>query len=350
MRLPRLKRINLRLRFYTLRQRFGSLFPLITGLVGIVLLFNTAVVGYMLVEGWNFFDSLYMVVITLATVGFGEVHPLSKGGRVLTMCLIMTGVGLFTFIAGSVAQVLVEGRIQNLLGRRRMRKAISKMSDHCIVCGFGKIGSVVATEIHRDGAAVVVIENNPAMIEAIEKENLLHIQGDATEDETLLAAGLKQAKSLVATLSAESANVYVVLTARALNPELVIVARADSETHINRLKLAGANRAVLTHRIGGLRMAQTILRPTITTFLDLTQRGELDLQMEELVVSPSSELCGKDLVSTQIRQRFNLIIVTMKKTTGEMLYNPHAQAIIEAGDTLVAIGKKENLNKMMEIL
>jgi voltage-gated potassium channel len=344
------KRLNLRLRFFTFRQRLGSFFPLLAGLTGIVLLFFGSVVAYMVIEDWDFFDSLYMVVITLATVGFGEVRPLSHNGRILTMVLILTGVGLFTFIAGSVAQVLVEGRIQNLLGRRRMRKVISKMSDHCIVCGFGKIGSVVAAEIHGENSNVVVVENNPAMIEAIEKAGILYVQGDATEDETLLAAGLKQAKSLVATLSVEAANVYVVLTARALNPNLTIVARADTEIHINRLKLAGADRVVLTHRIGGLRMAQSILRPTVTTFQDLVQRGDLDLQMEELIVTPSSELCGKDLVQTKIRQRFNLIIVTMKKTTGQMLYNPHAQTVIEPGDTLVAIGSKESLNKMMEIL
>ena len=344
------KRFNLRMRYITLRQRFGSFFPLAIGLIGIQFLFAGAVLGYMHIEGWNFFDSLYMVVITLATVGFGEVHPLSKAGRVMTMLLILIGVGFFTFIAGSVAQLLVEGRVQQLLGRRRMQKAIAKMSDHCIVCGYGRIGSVVATEIHQEGAAVVVVESNPAAIEIAERDGILYVQGDATSDEILLAAGLKQAKSLVTTLSQEASNVYVALTARSLNPNLNIVARADSEAHINRLILAGANRAVLTHRIGGLRMAQTVLRPTVTTFLDLAQRGDFDLQMEELVVSPKSELCGKDLVQTRIRQRFNLIIVTMKKANGEMYYNPQAQTIIESGDTLVAIGKKESLTQMMEIL
>lgn len=334
----------------SLHSRYGSLLPLFSGLFGILLILILASFGYMRLEGWDFWDSFYMTVITLSTVGFQEVHELSRMGRLFTSGLIFVGVGSFAFIAGTTAQVLMEGRLQKMLGRHRMQRTIEKLQGHFIVCGYGRIGSIVAREIKREGLPIVVIENDPETIAKLEEDNILYVAGNATEDDILLAAGLKKASSLITALTQEAANVYVVLTARQLNPNLMIISRSDSEQHIHRLELAGADRVVLPHTIGGVRMAQSVLRPTVISFMELAVRGGIDLQMEELNISEGSELVGKDLIESQIRPRFNLIIVAIKKPDGSMQFNPSAQAIIQAGDTLLAIGKQESLEQMQKIL
>lgn len=330
--------------------RYSSFLPLITGIVAVLLILTVAVLMYMQLEGWDFFDSFYMAVITLSTVGFQEVHELSKAGRLFTSGLILVGVGSFAFIAGTVAQLLVEGKLQQMLGRHKMQRTIDKLENHFIICGYGRIGAIVSREIRREGLPVVVVENNPEILRHLEEDNMLFVAGDATDDQVLLAAGLERAKSLITALTQEAANVYVVLTARQINPGLTIISRADFEGHIHRLELAGADRVVLPHMIGGVRMAQSVLRPTVISFLELAVRGGIDLQMEELEVGPHSELVGKDLIESKIRPRFNLIIMAMKKTNGQMIFNPAPQAVIESGDTLLAIGKPESLEKMRKII
>ncbi len=333
-----------------LKRRYGSFLPLISGILGFILILGASVFAYMQLEGWDFFDSFYMAIITLSTVGFQEVHEMSPGGRIFTSALIFVGVGSFMFIAGSIAQLLVEGQLHEMLGRHRMQKLIDKLKDHFIICGYGRIGSIVAREIRREGLPVVIIENNPDIVQKMEEDNMLYVSGDATEDEVLINAGLKRAKSLITALTSESANVYVVLTARQMNPNLFIISRADNEHHIHRLELAGANRVVLPHTIGGVRMAQSVLRPTVISFLELAVRGGIDLQMEEMLVTEKSELVGKDLIESKIRPRFDLIIVAIKKADGKMIFNPSPQSIIELNDTLLAIGKQDNLTKLQKIL
>lgn len=332
------------------RMRSSSFLPLTSGVLAVLLILAVTVLTYMHLEGWDFFDSFYMAVITLSTVGFQEVHELSKAGRLFTSGVILVGVGSFAFIAGTVAQLLVEGKLQQMLGRHKMQRTIDKLEDHFIVCGYGRIGSIVAREIRHEGLPVVVVESNPGIIAKLEEENTLYVAGDATDDQVLLAAGLERASSVITALTQEAANVYVCLTARQINPKLKIISRADSEGHINRLELAGADRVVLPHMIGGVRMAQSVLRPTVISFLELAVRGGIDLQMEELRVGDDSELVGKDLIESKIRPRFNLIIMAIKKADGEMVFNPAPQAVIEAGDTLLAIGKQESLEDMRRIL
>ena len=340
----------MRLRDHIRTWRYKSFLPLITGIAAILLLLCGAVFGYMRLEGWDFFDSFYMAVITLSTVGFQEIHELSTPGRLFTCVLIFVGVGSFAFIAGSVAQLLMEGKLQQLLGRHKMQRTIDKLQNHFIICGYGRIGAIVAREIRREGLPVVVIENQPDVLRKVDEDNMLYVSGDATNDEVLLSAGLNRAKSLITALTQEAANVYVVLTARQLNPKLMIISRADNEAHIHRLEMAGANRVVLPHTIGGVRMAQSVLRPTVISFLELAVRGGIDLQMEEVTVSDGSELVGKDLIESKIRPRFNLIVVAIKKADGGMVFNPSPHAVIEKGDTLLAIGKPESLESMRKIV
>ncbi len=332
------------------RAQYAVLWQIIYGSASLISVFVAGVMGYVWIEGWDFFDAFYMVVITLSTVGFQEVHPLTTAGKLWTVTLILGGVGSFFFLVGSFAQIMMDGRLAKFLGRRKVRNTISKMSGHFIVCGYGRIGSIVVREIIRAGNPVVVLEQDPALIAQLEADEILCLSGDATSDQTLLEAGLPRAKSLITALTKESANVYVTLVARQINPDIQIIARADDASHIPRLKLAGATRVVMPHVIGGMRMAQSVLRPAVTNFLDLAMREDVDLQMEELAVTPSSELVGKDLISSQIRQRFNLIIISVKKPAGEMHFNPGPTEIIEAGDMLLAVGKNADLKNIEAIL
>ncbi len=339
-----------RIKLHRLETRMGSFLPLTLGIIGLVLILFGSSAGYMYLEGWDFWDSFYMAMITLSTVGFQEVHELSRGGRLFTSLVILVGVGTFMFIAGLIAQLVVEGRLHHILGRKRMQHNIDRLKDHFIVCGYGRIGSIVAKEIQEEGLPVVVIEQNEELLLQLEDEEMLYVQGDATSDQVLLSAGLERAKSLVTTLDREASNVYVVLTARQIKPDILIIARCDNTSHIHRLELAGADRVVMPHTIGGIRMAQSVLRPAVISFLELAMRGGIDLQLEELKVSESSELVSKDLIQSQIRPRFNLIIVAIKQTNDQMLYNPPPQTVINAGDTLLAIGRKENLRQLEQIL
>ena len=334
-----------------LRNRLGSWGPLLGGVMALSLVFCLGVVGFMRVEGWSLFDSLYQVVITLSTVGFQEVYPLSHNGRIVTMLLIVTGVGSFAYLVSTFTQVLVEGRLQQFIGRRRMQKIIDGLSDHVIICGYGRIGAVVARELMAENMPAVVIENNPEVERQLEEQGVPYVAGDATADEVLLAAGLLRAKTLVAALSQEAANVYVTLTARQLNPGIRIVARADAQGHIQRLQRAGADQVLVPHLYGGVRMAQSVLRPTVTSFLELAVRGrDIDLQMEELQVTETSAIVGKNLIESQIRPRFNIIVIAIKKASGDMIFNPQPQAVLEAGDTMILVGKNEGLDGLRDIL
>jgi voltage-gated potassium channel len=320
-------------------------------LAALLFVSTVAIASYMTFEGFSFIDSLYMVIITLSTVGFMEVLPLSQAGRIITMFVIFVGVGSYLYLAGTFAQLLVEGKLQMFLGRRRVLKTIESLRDHFIVCGYGRIGSIVANEIQREGHPVVVIERDPEIVERLESEGMLFVDGDATSDETLQQAGLDRAKSLVTALTQEASNVYVTLTARQLNPHLNIIARADSENHIPRLERAGADRVVTPHIIGGIRMAQSVLRPAVINFMELAMRGRsMELQMEEVTVSRGSAMEGKNLMESNIRPDYNVIIIGIKKHSGAMIFNPGPKTEIQADDTLITVGNPENLKELRKEL
>ncbi|MCF8090589.1 MAG: potassium channel protein [Desulfotignum sp.] len=319
----------------------GSIF------IFLVILFGTS--GYMLLEGWSFIESVYMVIITLSTVGFMEVKPLSDIARIMTMLVIFGGVGAFFYLGGSLAQMLVEGKFQNILGRRRVQKIIDELTGHYIVCGYGRIGRVVVQGIKNEGLDVVVIEKNPAALAQLEHKKTLFIPGDATMDEILLSAGLKKAKCLITVLAEDAANVFVTLTSRQLNPDITIVARTDNESHVPRLKQAGAERVFMPYNIGGLSLVQSVLRPTATSLMDLAIRRDIKLQLEELPISDRSELAGKQVKDSGIRPRFDILIVGIKKNSGEMVFNPGPETVIKAGDLLIALGNPENLQKLQKV-
>ncbi|MBA4393958.1 MAG: potassium channel protein [Desulfobacca sp.] len=302
-------------------------------------------IGYMVIEGWNGFDALYMTVTTIATVGFQEVHPLTQPGKIFTILLILFGVGFFLYFLGSITGIVVQGTLKDVYGRRKLDKQISQITGHYIICGFGRIGRTVAQLLKEKPTEVVIIEKDPACIPFFQEKKLLYVLGEATSEEHLLKAGIERAKGLVAAASSDADNVYITLTARGINPDLFILARAAEESSVNNLNRAGADKVISPYDIGARRMANTILRPTVIDFIELAVHNRnLNLQMEELVIGEQSKIKDATLMESAIRKDYNLIVVAIKKKSGEMIFNPSSQAKIQEGDTLVALGDRENLN------
>ncbi|MFZ5573011.1 MAG: potassium channel family protein [Thermodesulfobacteriota bacterium] len=309
-------------------------------------------IGYMTLEGWDFMDSLYMTVITITTVGFSEVRPVDFTGRLFTIFILLLGVGLSAYVAGAVVQFMVEGRIRIILGRRRLDKQINRSRNHYIVCGYGRIGRVLCESIRGKVPNLVVIDNNPQHVPIMEADRMVYIVGDATDEQILMKAGIDRAKGLVAALGTDTDNVFLVLTAHQLNPNLNIIARAGKESAKPKLKAAGANYVESPYEMGAATMAQRILRPTVTSFMDLAfTHRKSHIQMEEIPVSHSSDMVNKTLKDSGIRQKYNLIIIAIKEGDGGgMLFNPSFEAVIRGGDTLIAVGEVVNLQKLEQVL
>jgi len=303
--------------------------------------------GYMMIEGWDFLDAVYMTVITLTTVGYGEVHEVSRIGQIYTILLIFIGVAFILFVAGSVVQFMVEGRIRTILGRRSLDKKIDRLKNHYIVCGYGRIGKVLCNQLKRKPIDLVVIDKNQELIPILDDDKVLYLSGDASDEAILHKAGILRAKGLIAVLATDTDNVFLVLTARQLNPDLYIIARASRDESKLKLQAAGANKVESPYEMGAVSMAQRIIRPTVTNFLNLAfAHKRKDIQMEEIPVNSSSGLINVMLKDSGIRQQFNLIIIAIKKPDGSMLFNPSYETIIEAGDTVIAVGQEGNLLKL----
>lgn len=323
------------------------LFSLILGL----LIFIVATTGYMVLESWDLLDAVYMTVTTLSTVGYGEVHEMSPTGRVYTVFLVLFGTAFFLYVAGSVVQFMVEGRIRTILGRKRLDKRIDHLKDHYIVCGYGRIGKVLCKNLKREPIDLVVIDNNQELFSFIEEKDFFYLMGDATDEAMLLKAGIKKAKGLIAVLGTDADNVFLVLTARQLNPDIFIMARAGQESSKSRLAAAGADKVESPYEVGAVSMAQRIIRPTVTSFLDVAfTYKRKDIQMEEIAISFSSKLENVSLKDSGIRQDFNLIIIAIKKPDGNMIFNPSFETVIKGGDTVIAVGEEQNLQKLEKIL
>jgi voltage-gated potassium channel len=307
-------------------------------------------VGYTLIEGWSLFDALYMTVITLATVGFREVHDLSQEGKLFTITLIICGVGVITYAAGSVIQFMVEGHLGQLVGRRKMAKQIDRLKGHYILCGYGRIGQMICKEFQARPVQFVVVEKNPQLCERLSREGTLFVQGNATDDDSLLAAGIERARGLITAVTSDTDNVYITLTARGLNPNLFILARAGEEGAEVKLMRAGASKVISPYTIGATRMAHAILRPSVVDFIELaTTRENLALQIEEIDVAAASVLVGQTLVSSGVRQTMGIIIVAIKQPDGHMIFNPAPNTAIVAGSVLIILGERPAITRLEQI-
>ena len=326
-------------------------YKIFKGLVILTLIVSFGSAGYMIIEGWDFFPSLYMTVITITTVGFGEIGNLSVAGRVFTIILIFLGMGIILYIVGLVTQLMVELQLSTIIGRKKLDQQIKKIKDHYIVCGFGRIGKVICKELKSKNIPVLVIDNTPESKELLEAESVPYIIDDATSEDVLLEAGIGKAKGLISVVASDADNLFITLTARGLNHSAFIIARADEEKSEKKLMRAGADKVFLPYIIGGHKMAQSITKPAVTDFLEFTVHNrDMGLEMEEVHVSKASRLNGLKLRDSGIRQEMDIIIVAIRKKTGNMDFNPSSETVIEAGDTLIALGKNDDLTKLDKIL
>ena len=317
---------------------------LTAGLILLIISFGTF--GYMFIEGWQFFDGLYMTIITLTTVGYREVHDLSFRGQLFTIVLIIGGVGTVFYALSTGAKIILEGELQEIFGRKRLEKKIKDLKDHYIICGYGRMGRIIARELEEKHIDFVAIEKDDDT--AFEKEDTLIYRGDATKDEVLKELGIDRARGLISVLPTDAENMYVVLSARELNPKLTIVARAGDEGSEKKLVRAGADRVVSPYYIGGLRIAHTVLKPAVVDFIEFaTKSGNIDLQMEEISIMDNSKLVGFTLDECGIGRELGIIIVGIKTQAGEMKFNPTFRSTISAGDTLIALGEISKL-KVLE--
>jgi len=308
----------------------------------IVLLSGTA--GYYFIEGWKVFDSLYMTVITLSTVGFHEVEPLSKAGKAFTIGLIFFSLGVVAFAVNYGLKAIFEGEIQDVFGRRKLKKALESLQNHYIVCGYGRMGKVICKELKHKGIQSVIVEKEPRDLDV--DDDVMIVYGDATRDDLLKSVGIERAKGLISVLDSDAQNLYVVLSARGLNKKLFIVARANEEGADYKLTRAGADKVVSPYHIGGIRIAHTILKPTVVDFLELTAKaGNMEIQIEEVVVEEASGLAGKTIKDADIRAKNWVVIVALKKKNGKILFNPRAHTMIEVGDKVAVIGEPEHFTQ-----
>lgn len=302
--------------------------------------------GFHFIESWSWFDGFYMVVTTLTTIGYQEVHPLSHAGRVFNIFIILCGVSLLALAVGALSQALLEFELQSFFGRRRMEREIDRLDNHYIICGMGRVGRSVARELARKPVPFVILENTEAKRERFAAENWLVIAGDATQDQTLRQAQIAHARGLIAATTTDATNLYIVLTARTLNPHLKIIARASEDTAEKHLLTAGADSVVSPYSFAGQRIAQSLLRPHVVSFLDTaTTHLGMDLEIGEIQITGRSVFAGKTIESSKIRQERGVIVLAIKRREG-MKFNPAPDERIEADDCLIAMGEPAQLRQL----
>ena len=302
-------------------------------------------VGYTLIDGWSLLDSLYMTVITVFTVGFGEVHPLSRAGQIFTMLLIIGGVGIILYGIGRMVEFAIDGEVSGMFRRRAVRRQVDKLDAHFIVCGYGRVGRAVAQQFAAEGAPFVVVDNDQGNAGRAEAEGCLVMHGDATADEILEVAGIARAKGLVAALGSEAGNIFLALSARVLNPKLLIVARAASDDTVNKLMRAGADHVVTPYGLGGKRMATLMLKPLVSDYLEVvTGGGELELMGDCCVI-------GRTIGDMEVRARTGATILALRRAvSGSFETNPAPASPLNPGDRIIAIGTPGQITKLEELI
>jgi voltage-gated potassium channel len=304
-------------------------------------------VGYAEIEGWTLWDAFYMTIITVTTVGYREVHPLSRAGEAWTVLVLVSGVGAALYTFTLLATVVVEGGLPKRLQRRQHERMLETIKDHFIICGYGRIGSIVAHQFRRQGIPYVVVERSAERLQAALEEGALGVEADASREDVLKRVGIDRARGLIAAVGTDAENVYAVLSARVLRPDLFIIGRAETEDATTKLKRAGADRVLSPYQIGAVQMAQTALRPAVVDFFELaTSADNLELAMEEITIANTSSLADQSILTANLRQRYGVIVVGIQRQDRRMEFNPEPDTVIRTGDKLVVLGRPESLKKL----
>ncbi len=305
--------------------------------------------GYVAIEGWPVWDAFYMTVTTVATVGFREVHPLSMAGQAFTLLLIFVGVGTALYAFSVLAAMVVEGGWPRYVERWRYVRMIKNLSDHYVICGYGRIGSIVAAEFARQKMPFVIVDRDPARVLQANQHGHLAVEGDASREDTLKPLGIERARGLVAAVGTDAENVYAVLTARVMKSDLFIIARAEGEESVSKLKKAGADRVISPYRIGAVQIAQTALRPGVVDFVEIaTSSDNLELSIEEIRVEEKSTLAGRPLAEVIQRDKMNVVVVGIQHAHGRMEFNPTRDTVLHAGDHLIVLGSASMLKDLSQ--
>jgi voltage-gated potassium channel len=305
---------------------------------------------YFLEPSYSLFDAFYMTVITLTTVGYEEVHPLGPRGRWFTILLLLGGVFAFFYTATELLRAVVGGELQGFLGRQRMERSLAALDRHLIVCGYGRMGRHICQEFSRQRLPFVIIDRKEEALRDFHLPHGIPLVGEATADEVLRRAGVERARALVTVAASDADNLFITMSARLLNERLFIVARAEGEQAEPKLLRAGANRVVAPYAIGGAKVAQAVLRPAVVDFIELATRTEhIDLQLEETLLQPGCRLAGQDLRASRLRQDLGVIVVAIKKANGHLVSNPTGDEVMEAGDTLIALGNRQSLDGVEDL-
>lgn len=303
--------------------------------------------GYVVIEGWDVFDAFYMAITTVTTVGYGEIHPLSRAGRIFNSGVIIFGVATVLYTFSFLMSRLVEGDLQARWTRRLRERMLDNLTHHFIICGFGRIGQIVAREFSRQDEPFVVIERDAERMQAAIDMGYLAVEADASSEEVLKRVGISRARGFIAAVSTDADNVFAILTARLLRPDLFIIGRAETEDAKAKLIRAGADRVLSPYQIGGLQLAQTALRPAVVDFVQLaTSSDNLDLNMEQVQIGKGAPLAGRTIIEANLRQRFGVVVVGIQRTNGGMEFNPPPESVMGVGDYLVVLGQAKNLRDL----
>lgn len=319
--------------------------------ISITAVFLTGVMGFHFLEAYPWFDAFYMTLTTITTIGYGEIHPLSAKGRLFNSFLIIFGVGVMFQGITVIAQLVVEREFGELLGRRRSKKMIENLKDHFIICGFGRVGRGAALEMQRTKVPFVVVDNDEDRVERAMKMGMLAVLADATHDATLKELQIARARGLVSALASDADNMFLILSAKTLNPKLMVSARANEEESEMKLRRAGADMVFAPYYLTGHRLAQSILKPHVQEFMDIFSNNMgLNASMEQVRVEPSCEMSGKSLREMQLRREMGVIVLGIRRASGNMEFNPPADAVIHAGDFLIVMGEPEALRRLEGLL
>jgi len=319
--------------------------------VGILLTLVMGTVGFTVIEGYPIFDAFYMTLITITTVGYAEIHPLSHAGRIFNSFLIFFGVGVMFFAIGAMTQTLIELELGEYFEKRRTRRMIQKLDQHFIICGYGRVGRNAAGELQRSGVPFVIVDLQPERVEKAMLAGMLAVAADATRDETLRSVGIERARGLIAALATDADNLFVILSAKNLNRQLYVATRAGEEEAEDKLRHAGADAVFAPYTTAGYRLAQAVLRPHVFHFFDVATRSMgLDVDIEQVRVPESSEFAARSLEQTRMGRELGVIVLAIRKSDGRMLFNPPADTVIAAGDHLIVMGEPKNLRHLESLI